>query len=174
MPSGLCGCMWFSALCPVSPFRSMLGGLVKRLDAREKVKLLAGTYLDAAERGKDDGDGLRSPFQSSGTTIHRRHGDLWPHGSYAAFELATNALRTATTRRGFYIWFWRVYVVRNHKLDDLAAHKQHGAEQGLTFITAHVKKSTGGNIYVPLEVAENAGWTRSDAKGAERPRKLAA
>lgn len=145
---------------------------MKRLDAREKVTLLAATYLDAATSSNEEGTGSgRSPFQSK---PHYRNLELWHQGSYAALELAMNTLRTATSRRSFYIWFWRVYVIRNHKLDSLAAHKKHSANQGMTFVTAHMKKSTGGNIYVPGEVVENGGWTKQDAKAAARPRKLAA
>lgn len=145
---------------------------MKRLDAREKVKLLAATYLDAATSGSQEGTGSgRSPFQSR---PHYRNEELWHQGSYAALEHGMNTLRIATTRRLPFSWFWRVYVLQTDKLDGLAAHKKHSAEQGLTFVTAHVVMSTGRNIYVPGEVVENAGWTKQDAKAAARPRKLAA
>lgn len=148
---------------------------MKRLDAREKCKLLAATYIDACDKGSaSDEGGSRSPFQSSGTSIHRRHRDLWEHGSYAALELAINALRVATTRRTSFTAFWRVYVLCNEKIYETAPHKRHGAEQGLTFVTAHVLKTTNRNIYVPADIVENAGWTSSDARAAARPRKLAA
>jgi hypothetical protein len=137
-----------------------------RLNKRERVKLLAATYQDACEGGNDGASSSRA-----GARIPSRNAELWHAGSYAEFESACNLLRVSARKQ--HGWFWRVYVIGDdHGMS--VPHKKHWAEQALTFVLKRMEQLGGGNIFVPMEVSENAGYSQAEAKSARRPMRQAA
>lgn len=139
-----------------------------RLNDRERVKLLASSYLDVCEGDKGEHEtGRVVGFKELGRSR------IWREGSYAEFEQASNTLRDQLNPA--HRWFWRVYVTRTARILDLAPHKKHLAEQSLTYVVKETKRRGHGNIFVPLEISENAGFSEVEAKAARKPRlKLAA
>lgn len=125
--------------------------------ARRRVKRLAASYLDAAENSTEHDSDSKIEFASRPL---RRYEYLWDEGSYWELERAMDALRAATTRRLSFRMFWAVYVSGSARSDRLAPHKQHAAEQALTFVTEHVRRATGDNIRVPGAVSSNINHAR--------------
>jgi hypothetical protein len=134
-----------------------------RLNQRARIRLLAATYLDACEHDKGETAGTSKPGFREPTRSH-----LWREGSYWEFELALDDLREIAPKR--HRWFWAVYVRRSQRLEQLAPHKRHAAEQALTFLVARTLQLARGNIYVPVDISENAGYSASEAKSARKPR----
>jgi hypothetical protein len=134
-----------------------------RLNKRERVKLLAATYQDACEPDKGE-------MVESRVIGHKdpRRSSLWDEGSYWELERAMGDLYTAAPFR--HRWFKTVYVVRTAKLEQLAAHKRHRAEQGMSFVVARTYQLAGGNVYVPEGVALLAGFSETEARAGRKPR----
>ena len=141
----------------------------RRLDVRARCELLAATYLDACLDGRDEkGD---KPHGKPGSRLLVRYG-FWREGSYRELERALDELRIH--RNDQYRCAWRVYVLRCERLEALSGVKAGLARQGLTFVTESVYRQTRGNIYVPRDVAENAGYDSGQVEAALRPRRRAA
>lgn len=152
----------------------------QRLDARTKVRLLAGSYLDVCVATMPSSS-LQTRFLP-GRAFARAEDVLggvsygWSDGSYWHLERAMDQLRDESKPR--YVWFWRTFVAGEGEgwlpVGDLAPHKAAHAQQGLTRVLTVMQGRTRGNIYVPRAVCLHAGFLESEASEAERPRKVAA
>lgn len=139
-----------------------------RLNTRERVKLLAATYLDACVATQTTAS-LQTKF------LVMRVDELWNEGSYWELERAMDELRAGCRKQ--HLWFWRCYVQRfsrGYSKDlppNLAPHKRHAAEQGLSAIERTMLARTQGNVYVPQIVSKWAGFEAA-AREAASPRAL--
>lgn len=152
----------------------------QRLDARTKVRLLAGSYLDVNVATMPSSS-LQTRFLPDRVRVRlsdaRKTGVFgWDDGSYWDLERAMDQLRERSRPR--FVWFWRTFVAAESggwlPVGTLAPHKANLAQQGLSDVVATVQRRTGGNIYVPHAVCARAGFLESEAVEAEKPRRKAA
>jgi len=109
--------------------------------------LLLSSYREACEASYDAAE----ITSENASRLLSRNEELWPWGSYKALECRMDELRVQD--RAVYRSTWLRWVVNTQ------AHEGR-AQAGLTWL----EKSMPRTIYVPLVVAENAGFGRGEAK----------
>jgi hypothetical protein len=121
---------------------------------RTRLKLLGRTLLDAFDRHER---GLRGDSASAGIGI-------WEQGSYAELQSALDRLRSNSGHRakGLADCFWAVYVngSRRH-----LERRQPKAELVLDWLEREL-----GDVYVPAEISQAAGYLEHEAKKWTKPR----
>lgn len=129
-----------------------------RLTRKERIKLLLRTYRDAVSPGRNPSDS-RGAFDSRPPAVT----ELWMTGSYHDLARALDAMRGPCPK------VFRHTV--GYYIDGEEWAQKRTAEKGVIFLDRLMPR----NVYVPHEIAENAGFAPSEAKSARHPdRRVAA
>jgi hypothetical protein len=126
-----------------------------RLTRRERILLLLRTYQDAFEESKSAAGSGRLESRLLG------HGPVWHQGSYVDLQDWLERLKE------------RSPSVHWHTLE-LYVYKRKARRRKADLGVSYLHKQMPSNIYVPLEISENAGFSTTEAKAAARPKAKAA
>lgn len=130
-----------------------MAGLETGLRSREtRVRLLAWSYLDAVEEGRQESEGGRGSSASSRSP--RRNELLWREGSYRDLERVLERI-PARSR----LAFWLRYI-RTHR----GFNPAEKPSKLLTLVARRMPRF----IYVPADVSQAAGYLESEAKEFSR------
>lgn len=125
-----------------------------RLTRLERVKLLLRTYPDVCTQGRSEHVGS-SPAPASRPL--RRH-ELWDEGSYEDLERWLSVMRTKAKSVH---WHTCQHYMEPRPASGVRKRK---AELGVVFLRDRMS-----NIFVPLEISLNAGYSPGEAKAATKP-----
>ncbi len=125
------------------------------LDQRSvRIRLLAWSYLDAAEAGGTSNEETVSTG-SAGSRAPSRNHELWHQGSYNALEKALGSIPPYARLR-----FWVFYIRAKGPFDH--EHKlKHSA-------LSRVERAMPREVFVPQEISEAAGFLPAEAKTYSR------
>ena len=142
--------------------------IVKRLkplaNRQTRIRLLAASYQDAATASVTNEAKGRGGKR---WLIPHRNEDLWLRGSYKELERSVEHLREL--HHGLYRAFHKVFVhdPYNKIKPDYSADLLADAIDGFKI----VDKLMPRDIYVPMDISENAGYLKSEAKQYQKARK---
>jgi hypothetical protein len=123
-------------------------------DRLTRIRLLAWSYLDALEPGKDSTTADNVDSGGTGSRAPSRNHELWTTGSYWQLERAMDALPPYARIR-FWVFYVRAGGPFKHE------HKPHP-------VLGRVERLMPRDVFVPAEVSEAAGFLRSDAEKYSR------
>jgi hypothetical protein len=122
-------------------------------DRLVRIRLLAWSYLDAAEAGGTSSEETVSTG-SAGSRAPSRNHELWRQGSYSALEKAL-AQVPPYARLRFWVFYIRASGPFQHD------HKAHA-------VLARVERLMPREVFVPQEISEAAGFLPAEAKTYSR------
>ncbi len=127
-----------------------------KLTKRERIKLLLKTRRDALEESAETGRAGQLGSRVLGFQ------ELWREGSYREIEACLDYLAVKNPRV-------RWHLVHLHEQPHPRGFKSGYSDLGLDWLESRLS-----DVFVPQSVAENAGYSLSEAKAYMRPRRRAA